>query len=45
MEVREDEELIATVSADGYSAVINDASMEDLLVAVEKAEEDLADRS
>ncbi len=45
VEVHNDESISATISADGYSDVINDASMEDLLAAVEKAEEDLTDRS
>jgi hypothetical protein len=45
VEVRADETLSATINADGYSDVIQDASLEDLLAAVEKAEEDLVDRS
>jgi len=45
VEIHNDETLSATISADGYSDVINEVSMEDLLVAVEKAEEDLVDRS
>jgi hypothetical protein len=45
VEIHNDETLSATISADGYSDVINEVSMEDLLVAVEKAEEDLVERS
>ncbi len=45
VEVRNDEELTAIISADGYFDVIHEASLEDLLVAVDKAEEDLADSS
>ena len=45
VELTTDEGLTATISADGYFAIIHDVSLEDLLVAVDKAEEDLADRS
>lgn len=45
VELCNDENIVATISADGYSDVINDASMEDLLGVAEKAEEDLVDRS
>lgn len=45
VELCNDEKTVATISADGYSDVINDTSMEDLLGVVEKAKEDLVDRS
>ena len=34
--------LVASVSADGYSTTIEDVSLQDLLAAVDKAEEELA---
>jgi hypothetical protein len=45
VELRADEALSATISTDGYFAVIHDVSLEDLLAAVDKAEEDLAQGS
>jgi hypothetical protein len=45
VEICTDEGLMATISADGYFAIIHDVSLEDLLVAVDKAAEDLANRS
>ena len=42
VEVRADDELIATVSADGYSNTIDDVSLQDLLAVVDIAEEHLA---
>ena len=45
VEVRNDEQIVATINADGYYGTIHDVSMEGLLVAVEKAEEDLAHES
>jgi hypothetical protein len=41
VEVRNDEGLVATISADGYSTTIHDVSLQDLLAAVDKAEEEL----
>jgi hypothetical protein len=42
VEVRTSDGLVATISADGYSTTIHDVSLQDLLTAVDKAEEELA---
>jgi hypothetical protein len=40
--VRVDDGLVASISADGYSTTIEDVSLQDLLAAVNKAQEELA---
>ena len=42
VELRTDDGLVADISADGYSTTIHDASLEDLVAVVDKAEEELA---
>jgi hypothetical protein len=41
VEVRMEDGLVATISADGYSDTIDDVSLQDLLAVVDKAEEAL----
>jgi hypothetical protein len=43
VEVRAEDELVATIEADGYSATIHDVTLQDLLAVVDKAQERLAD--
>ena len=42
VELSTDDGLVASISADGYSTTIQDVSLQDLLAAVDKAEEELA---
>jgi len=42
VELSTDDVLVASISADGYSTTIHDVSLQDLLAAVDKAEEELA---
>jgi hypothetical protein len=42
VELRVEDMLVARISADGYSDTIRDVSLQDLLKAVDKAEEKLA---
>jgi hypothetical protein len=42
-EVRAEDELVATIEADGYSATIHDVTLQDFLAVVDKAGEELAD--
>jgi hypothetical protein len=42
VEVHVDDGLVASVSADGHSTIIEEGSLQDLLEAVDKAEEELA---
>ena len=42
VELSVDDGLVASISADGYSTTIQDVSLQDLLAAVDKAEEGLA---
>jgi hypothetical protein len=42
VELSTDDVLVASISADGYSTTIQDVSLQDLLAAVDKAEEELA---
>jgi len=44
-EVCTDEELVATIKADGYSATIHDVNLKDFLAVVDKAEEILANEA
>jgi hypothetical protein len=41
VEVRNDDGLVATISADGYSTTIDDVSLQDLLAVVDKTQEEL----
>ena len=41
VELSTDDGLVASISADGYSTTIQDVSLQDLLAAVDKAEEEL----
>jgi DNA-binding IclR family transcriptional regulator len=41
VEVRANEGLVATIRADGHSTTIDDVSLQELLAAVDKAEEQL----
>ena len=41
VEVRTDDGLVATISADGYSTTIDDVSLQDLLAVVDKTQEEL----
>jgi hypothetical protein len=42
VELSTDDGLVASISADGYSTTIHDVSLQDLVAAVDKAEEELA---
>jgi hypothetical protein len=42
VELRGSDVLIATISADGYSDIVRDVSLQDLIAVVDKAEEELA---
>lgn len=42
VELSTDDGLVASISADGYSTTIHDVSLQDLVTAVDKAEEELA---
>ncbi len=42
VEVRADDGLVATISADGYSTTIDDISLQDFLAVVDKSKEQLA---
>jgi hypothetical protein len=42
VEVSNDNGLVATISADGYSTTIDDVSLQDLLAVVDKAQEEIA---
>jgi hypothetical protein len=42
VEVRADDGLVATISADGYSGTIHDVSLQDLLAVVDKTLEEFA---
>jgi DNA-binding IclR family transcriptional regulator len=42
VEVRTEDRLVATISADGYSTTIDDVSLQELLAVVDKTEEQLA---
>jgi len=42
VELRVEDVLVASISADGYSDTVRDVSLQDLLAAVDKAEEKLA---
>ena len=42
VELSTDDGLVASISADGYSTTIQDVSLQDLLAAVDKDEEELA---
>jgi hypothetical protein len=41
VEVSNDDGLVATISADGYSTTIHDVSLQDLLAVVDKTQEEL----
>ena len=41
VEVRTDDGLVATISADGYSTTIHDVSLQELLAVVDKTQEEL----
>jgi hypothetical protein len=41
VEVRNDDGLVAIISADGYSTTIHDVSLQDLLAVVDKTQEEL----
>ena len=41
VEVKTDDGLVATISANGYSNTIEDVSLQDLLAVVDKTEEEL----
>jgi hypothetical protein len=41
VEVSNDDGLVATISADGYSTTIDDVSLQDLLAVVDKTQEEL----
>ena len=45
VEVRTDDGLVATISADGYSTTIDDVSLQDFLAVVDKTEEELVHES
>jgi hypothetical protein len=42
VELSTDDGLVASISANGYSTTIHDVSLQDLVAAVDKAEEELA---
>ena len=42
VELSTDDGLVASISANGYSTTIQDVSLQDMLAAVDKAEEELA---
>ena len=42
VELRTEDGLVATISADGYSTTIDDVSLQELLAVVDKTEEQLA---
>jgi hypothetical protein len=42
VELSTDDGLVASISADGYSTTIHDVSLQELLAAVDKAQEELA---